>query len=89
MYCEGTFQTQLETQLIRLQMLFTWSTQDLCIIFRSWHVRNTATLLLSLVAIIAITAGYELVRELSRRYEAAADKQLEDIPRKCLAWPLP
>ena len=63
-------------------MLFTWSTQDLCIIFRGWHIRNTWTLLLSLVAIVAITAGYELVRELARRYEAATAERLENMPRK-------
>jgi len=63
-------------------MLFTWSTQDLCIIFRGWHIRNTWTLLLSLAAIVAITAGYELVRELARRYEAATTERLENMPRK-------
>lgn len=63
-------------------MLFTWSTEDLCIIFRGWHVSSTLTLLLSLLAIVALTAGYELVREGSRRYEAACAERLESMPRK-------
>lgn len=52
-------------------MLFTWSTQNLCIIFPAWHVRGTASLLLSLVGVVLLTAGYELVRDVARRYEAA------------------
>jgi hypothetical protein len=50
-------------------MLFTWNTQDLCIVFRQWHVSGTFSLLWSLLAIVLLTAGYEAVREISRRYE--------------------
>jgi copper transporter 1 len=63
-------------------MLFTWSTQDLCIVFRGWHVHNTWTLVLSLIGIVALTAGYELVREVSRRYETACAARLENMPRE-------
>lgn len=52
-------------------MLFTWSPHNLCIIFSSWRITSTASLLLSLLAIAALTAGYEAVRELARKYEAA------------------
>ncbi|KAF2421026.1 Ctr-domain-containing protein [Tothia fuscella] len=65
-----------------MNMLFTWSTQDLCIVFRGWRIHNTFTLITSLLAIIILTAGYELVRELSRRYEAACSAKLEGMPRK-------
>jgi solute carrier family 31 (copper transporter), member 1 len=65
-------------------MLFTWSTQDLCIIFRGWHVHNTFSLILSLLAIVALCAGYEAVREVSRRYEAAIKERLANIPSKSL-----
>lgn len=54
------------------QMLFTWSTHNLCIIFPSWRITSTLSLLFSLLAIVALTAGYEAVRELSRRYEVAS-----------------
>lgn len=52
-------------------MLFTWDTTDLCIVFRSWHVGSTWSLIVSLLGVVVLCAGYELVRELSRRYEAS------------------
>jgi len=53
-----------------MNMLFTWKTENLCIVFRSWRISSTFTLLLSLFLIVVLCAGYEAVRELSRRYEA-------------------
>ncbi|KAI1627895.1 Ctr copper transporter [Exophiala viscosa] len=50
-------------------MLFTWSSENLCIVFRQWRVTSTFSLILSLLAIVLLTAGYECVREISRRYE--------------------
>jgi hypothetical protein len=65
-------------------MLFTWSTKDLCIVFRSWRVDGALSLLLSLAAIIALGAGYEAVRELSRRYDASvAASRIDASPSKC------
>ncbi|KAE9962986.1 hypothetical protein BLS_009814 [Venturia inaequalis] len=64
-----------------MNMLFTWSTQDLCIVFRGWHVHDTFSLIWTLLAIIALTAGYEGVRELSRRYEMETLIRLEGLPR--------
>lgn len=58
-------------------MLFTWDTTDLCIVFRSWHVSGTFSLIVALIGIVLLTAGYEAVREASRRYEAYANKALE------------
>jgi len=66
-----------DMDMCNMNMLFTWSTDNLCIVFRSWHVRSTFTLLLSLVLIIVLCAGYEAVRELSRRYEASLAKRSE------------
>ncbi|KAL1633176.1 copper transpport protein [Neofusicoccum ribis] len=54
-----------------MNMLFTWDTTDLCIVFRGWHVGSTWSLLVSLVGVVVLCAGYELVREASRRYEAS------------------
>lgn len=51
-------------------MLFTWSTKNLCIVFKGWRVTGTWSLIFSLLAIVALGAGYEAVRELARRYEA-------------------
>ncbi|KAF9699775.1 hypothetical protein EKO04_002420 [Ascochyta lentis] len=60
-----------------MNMLFTWDTTDLCIVFRSWHISGTFSLVVALVGIILLTAGYEAVREASRRYEAYSNKALE------------
>ena len=51
------------------QMLFTWSSKDLCIVFRQWRITGTFSLILSLIAIVLLAAGYEAIREISRRYE--------------------
>ena len=50
-------------------MIFTWDYKNLCIVFRWWHIRSFGGLLISIVAIIALCAGYEAVRSLSSRYE--------------------
>jgi hypothetical protein len=75
-----------QTDFRRRQMLFTWSTKDLCIVFRSWRVDGALSLLLSLAAIVALGAGYEAVRELSRRYDASvAASRIDASPSK--SWP--
>ena len=68
-------------------MLFTWNTKNLCIVFRSWHVRSTAGLIFSLLAVVALGAGYEALREGIRRYEAAVARRAEAIPSKLLFPP--
>ncbi|KAF2682718.1 Ctr copper transporter [Lentithecium fluviatile CBS 122367] len=60
-----------------MNMLFTWSTKDLCIVFHSWHVSGALSLLFSLLAIVLLTAGYEAVREMSRRYELYSKRVAE------------
>ena len=66
-------------------MLFTWDTTDLCIVFRGWHIHNAASLIGSLIGVILLTAGYELVREISRRYEASTQRRIESLPSKSLS----
>ena len=58
-----------QRSFLTYQMLFTWDTSNLCIIFRQWRITGTTSLLLSLAAIALLTAGYEAVREISRQYE--------------------
>ncbi|KAI0160350.1 Ctr copper transporter family-domain-containing protein [Xylariaceae sp. FL1272] len=55
--------------MCNMNMLFTWDTNNLCIIFRQWRVTGTWSLISSLLIIVAICAGYEVVREATRRYE--------------------
>lgn len=68
-------------------MLFTWDTTNLCIVFRSWRITGTWSLLWSLLAVMALTAGYEAVREACRRYEARQAAQLEHLPSKSTSTP--
>ncbi|KAM5376980.1 hypothetical protein ACJZ2D_005182 [Fusarium nematophilum] len=63
-----------------MNMLFTWDTNNLCIVFRQWHVRSTASLVFSLLAVILLAVGYEALRSLSRRYEEALDKRVRAAP---------
>ncbi|KAL1845260.1 hypothetical protein VTK73DRAFT_785 [Phialemonium thermophilum] len=64
-----------------MNMLFTWDTNNLCIVFRWWHVTNLASLIASLLAIVALVAGYEALREAIRRYETWVNKRAETAPQ--------
>jgi len=66
----------------RMDMHFTWETSNLCIIFSSWHIRTTAGLIFSLIGVALLTAGYEALREASRRYEVYVEKQKDDLPNE-------
>lgn len=69
-------------------MLFTWDTTDLCIIFRQWHVYSTFSLFMSLIGVIILTAGYEFVRDMSRRFEASSAEYMNKLPSKTLPPPM-
>ncbi|KAL1974463.1 hypothetical protein VTN31DRAFT_4667 [Thermomyces dupontii] len=60
-----------------MNMLFTWSTKNLCIIFSGWHVQGAYSLIGSLLLVILLTAGYEAVRAFTRRYEAMHQQRLK------------
>ena len=61
-------------------MLFTWDTNNLCIVFRWWHIRTTPGLIFSLLAVVALGAAYEALRSVSRRYESYVNKRQEELP---------
>ncbi|KAM7215453.1 TCU-2, variant [Rhypophila decipiens] len=65
-----------------MNMLFTWDTEDLCIVYRWWHVDSTLSLILSLFAIVVLVAGYEALREGIRKFEVASSKRAETVPRQ-------
>ncbi|KAL8896179.1 MAG: hypothetical protein Q9207_007839 [Kuettlingeria erythrocarpa] len=69
-------------------MLFTWDTTDLCIIFPQWHVHSTSSLLMSLIGVIILTAGYECVRDMSRRFEASSAEYMNKLPSKAFHSPI-
>jgi len=57
-------------------MIFTWDSTNLCIIFRQWRITGTISLLMSLVAIVVLTAGYEGLRRVSSRYEVSHEARM-------------
>ncbi|KAL1843742.1 hypothetical protein VTJ49DRAFT_123 [Mycothermus thermophilus] len=63
-----------------MNMLFTWDTSNLCIVFRQWHITSNLSLVASLIAVVLICAGYEALREGIRRYEAALARRIETAP---------
>jgi solute carrier family 31 (copper transporter), member 1 len=65
-------------------MLFNWDVENVCIVFSSWQVKGWGTFLLSLIGVVALTAGYEFVREMSRRYEASSSEYLNSLPSKSM-----
>ncbi|KAK4231758.1 Ctr copper transporter family-domain-containing protein [Podospora fimiseda] len=65
-----------------MNMLFTFSTKNLCIIFSQWRITSSFSLFISLLAIVALGAGYEALREGIRRYESAVTKRVETSPRQ-------
>jgi copper transporter 1 len=70
-------------------MLFTWDTTDLCIVFPSWRVTGTFSLIWSLIAVVALTAGYEAIREVSRRYEERLAENVKNATSKSApSWSL-
>ncbi|KAK7202578.1 Ctr copper transporter family-domain-containing protein [Myxozyma melibiosi] len=46
----------------KMNMLFTWSSDDLCIVFGWWHIRSGLGFLISLVVVMALAVGYEYLR---------------------------
>lgn len=72
---------------IILQMLFTWDTNNLCIIFKWWHIRTTPGLIFSLLAVVALTAFFEAIRSASRRYESWATKRQDEVPSTSSPYP--
>jgi len=63
-----------------MNMLFTWDTNHLCIVFRWWHIRSTPGLIISLLAVVALGAAYEALRSASRRYETFVNKRQVELP---------
>ena len=63
-------------------MIFTWDTTNLCIVFDWWQIKGPLSLIISLVGVALLTAGYEAVREASRRYDQKSLEGVNRLPRK-------
>ncbi|KAL2198977.1 Ctr copper transporter family-domain-containing protein [Corynascus similis CBS 632.67] len=75
--------------MCNMNMLFTWDSTDLCVVFRQWHVTSHLGLAATLVAVVAICAGYEALREAVRRYEATLARRIETAPLPRSSSPSP
>lgn len=65
-----------------MNMLFTWDYKNMCVIFRWWHVRTLTDLVLTMIAIAALSAGYEYVRYRMRGLDAANETSLSNDDQK-------
>jgi len=71
---------EMDTARCNMNMLFTWDTNNLCIIFRWWHIQGPISLVFSLLGVVALTALYEALRATSRRYETFVAKRTDEVP---------
>lgn len=65
-------------------MLFTWDYQNVCVVFRQWQITSPLSLVVTLIAITTLVAGYEALREGIRRYETSVSQRVETSPREYL-----
>jgi len=63
-----------------MNMIFTWNTQNLCVVFDWWQIKGPLSLIFTLVAVALLTAGYEAIREASRRYDAKSAEGVNRLP---------
>lgn len=54
-------------------MIFTWDTQNLCVVFKWWRIETTLGLVLSLAAITLLGAGYEFIRFRARTLDTTTN----------------
>ncbi|KAK9463652.1 Ctr copper transporter family-domain-containing protein [Lipomyces oligophaga] len=60
----------------KMNMIFTWNSDDLCIVFDWWHIQTFAGFLISLVAVAGLSMGYEFLRTWISSKEAVAPEQM-------------
>ena len=65
-------------------MHFAWETTNICIVVRQWHVRSILGLVVSLLAVTTICAGYEGLRQAIRRFKTSTHRRAEIVGGKRL-----
>ncbi|KAK9376263.1 Ctr copper transporter family-domain-containing protein [Lipomyces chichibuensis] len=65
-----------ESAPCKTHMLFTWDSEDLCIVFDWWHIRSRIGFFVSLLAVLVLSLGYEYFRAIN----AAVDLDAESLP---------
>lgn len=67
-------------EMCSMNMIFNWDTKGMCVVFPWWHVKTHLGMILTVVAVVFISAGYEYVRKLSRDIDAAFKGSGEYLP---------
>ncbi|KAK8114422.1 Ctr copper transporter family-domain-containing protein [Apiospora kogelbergensis] len=67
--------------MCNMNMLFTWDTTDLCILWKGWHIRGPVSLVFSLLAIVLFCASFEWFRITIREKDADGTRLAETVPR--------
>ncbi|ODV80983.1 copper transpport protein [Suhomyces tanzawaensis NRRL Y-17324] len=57
-------------------MLFTWDYRNTCVIFEWWHIRSFNSFILSLIALVIISAGYEFIKSAIELWEKSHSNTL-------------
>lgn len=53
-----------------MNMLFTWDWKNTCVVFKWWHIRTFQDFVLTFIAIVVLTAGYEWLRTFVATWDA-------------------
>ncbi|KAI9289237.1 Ctr copper transporter [Umbelopsis sp. AD052] len=73
-----------DMDMCKMNMLFNWDVENVCIVFEWWRIKSPFGLLLSCFIIAGIAAGYEFLRHASREYddEIIAANKKKDTSRR-------
>ncbi|CAO3676564.1 unnamed protein product [Umbelopsis ramanniana] len=73
-----------DMDMCKMNMLFNWDVENVCIVFEWWRIKSPFGLLLSCFIIAGIAAGYEFLRHASREYddELIAANKKKDASRR-------
>ncbi|BEI86960.1 hypothetical protein CcaverHIS002_0703060 [Cutaneotrichosporon cavernicola] len=63
-----------------MNMLWNAQVADTCVVFRSWHISGWVPMLVSCLAIVAISVGYAAILARCRRYERNVAATLAAAP---------
>ncbi|KAI8583065.1 hypothetical protein K450DRAFT_224043 [Umbelopsis ramanniana AG] len=73
-----------DMDMCKMNMLFNWDVENVCIVFEWWRIKSPFGLLLSCFIIAGVAAGYEFLRHASREYddEIVAANKKKDASRR-------
>lgn len=64
-------------EMCSMNMIFNWDTKGMCVVFPWWHVKTHVGMVITVVAVVIMSAGYEYVRKISRDIDTAFKGQGE------------